>query len=851
MNPPKCTCRCTCKSAQHSNMGNAKRNSSCSLQTPVRRKSDQLQSSNPNELHFTAEQQNMILKIEACNREILQEIYRLQSESVKTNDAISLLKEHANVIQTSCLSPRLPQREFPTYPSVVYNKKSSISGSSTSSSGIRDNSSTCVNDDSRVINYTQQTVKRNEDQITRQLELLRDRQFQLMLKIESLKRSRFILVHNMHQLLLAAKMQKTRQGNECCNKKESDTFCNDCNQETTFPLKNNGSDQNEPKYPFNLTNSFHDSTRINPEMSRSYVDRECQTVIDPGSRNDFSMTKTDSGLSHNVGVFSESEQNPTTVYSNNERSNSTMNPVSNSQTNMSALAMVAAVTAATIFRKTLQQSTNQIANNYSEIPGKHDSMCHSYLENKCSSINTENPRWRDYERLETLKKNYANEVSEEGDNHLSQTLCDQLTEIMDRFDLSSPPPPAPNSSLYGFTEINPCSNYADVKYKQNSNLQLKNTSSEEEFDLSLEPDYFQIGQEKSKLPQRISLEHYDTESNRDDEPKLSLNSSDMIRNTGLNVSREKFSDRLLRARQAIDLWECQVNRDSYEKGSHVPFPDVGQNQQLKLNSDTKAATLPQVSSSVNANFPTRCNSLTNKLQTNERIAPFQGFTSVDTHSNAKTSYQKDNLSTLHPSSSKAMPVQIVKPAVRNQNINNPYKDNDVKQSTKISENQITNHQTQPIESHHQQTQNNKPTTYVDKTSNNDRRQIKGVLVSENSKGERTSRTSRNPSTQRSVAWVDEVLSHPLSNSTKIEVLDSYEKQEKFNHTTQLEKSHSTSEKSSNNSTQDSERNVSSLTKKSDTTRSNRLSALSSAANSTRRLLPNLTNTKLNDRQQYK
>nr|CAH8874868.1 unnamed protein product [Trichobilharzia regenti] len=528
MNPPKCTCRCTCKSAQHSNMGNVKRNSSCSLQTPGKRKSDQLQSSNPNELHFTAEQQNMILKIEACNREILQEIYRLQSESVKTNDAISLLKEHANVIQTSCLSPRLPQREFPTYPSVVCNKKSSISGSSTSSSGIRDNSSTCVNDDSRVINFTQQTVKRNEDQITRQLELLRDRQCQLMLKIES------------------------------------------------------------------------------------------------------------------------------------------------------------------------------------------------------------------------LKKNCLNEVSEADDNHLSQTLFDQLTEIMDRFDLSSPPPPAPNSSLYGFTDINPCSNYADVRYKQNSNLQLKNTSSEEEFDFSLEPDYFQIGQDKSKLPQRISLEHYDAESKRDDEPKPSLNSSDMIRNTGLNVSREKFSDRLLRARQAIDLWECQINRNSYEKGSHVPFPDVGQNQQLKLNSDTKAATLPQVSSSLNANFPTRCNSLTNKSQINERIAPFQGFTSLDTHSKAKTSYQKDNLSTLHPSSSKAMPVQIVKPAVRNQNINNPYKDNDVKQSTKNFENQITNHQTQPLESHQQQTQNNKPNTYVDKTSNNDRRQIKGVLVSENSKGERTSRTSRNP-----------------------------------------------------------------------------------------------------------
>ncbi|CAH8627352.1 unnamed protein product [Heterobilharzia americana] len=113
MNPPKCTCRCTCKLVRNSDMDNARSNHSCSLLNSESSQSVSVQSSELEEVNFTSEQQNMILKIEAYNREIIKEICRLQVECVKTNEAISLLKEHSNFVQSSCLSPRSLRIELP------------------------------------------------------------------------------------------------------------------------------------------------------------------------------------------------------------------------------------------------------------------------------------------------------------------------------------------------------------------------------------------------------------------------------------------------------------------------------------------------------------------------------------------------------------------------------------------------------------------------------------------------------------------------------------------------------------------------------------------------------------------
>ncbi|XP_018645824.1 dentin phosphoryn, putative [Schistosoma mansoni] len=771
MKTAKCTCRCTCKSEQNSDMDNSLRNQHCSLQISNNDTTDGVTSTN-----FTEEQKNMILKIEAYNREIIKEIERLQTESVKTNDAISLLKEHLNISQSSFKSPQAFQRKIASCSS-VHHHNSSISGSSTSSSSMHNNSSLCKNDCDPSFEGSQQMYQLNNVQLTERLEFLRNRQLQLMSRIQSLKQSRLVLMHHMQQLY---ETQKMKSKNENLYQETDNQGCYECRENISHPLVDKTPDLHTSSWLSHTIKHRSDNFPLNSNMMRSLVDRECQTSFNAESQEKLSNNRLD----HEFCLSTFMKHNSLPIYSNNDSCNYADNVISNTTSNISALAMIAAMTAATIFKRTFQQSVCQVPNTNSDNLYKKDFEPKNDSAVNYSILPMESQYWSELHNRPSVKKNDPNECLKDDYQFYNHTTFSKPPCISNRTDLLPPPQPASSSSSYYLDNKNlfPSISSSDTSKLLNSGLLIPAISRETELINPLESAYFHNIPKSMKIPNLDSSNTCETEQTKgyerkESKLKNSLDNNEMHNNPRLATSsrtRDRFSDRLLQARQAIDEWNFQKLYEVSDKVNQRESLATEINNQLNVVNEklVNDQSYSQQSPLVNKlNFCKECclapdfvpSTVASRTNTSNDCS-IQCAETITKNIYSDRSHPKATFTNSQPNLSKPMPIQIVKPAIRNHEHITKANDN-IKQIDVKTENQGVDNK--GIQTHRsQQHENRSICKYKDKKEISDKRQIKGVLINESSKSERSNRTNRNSSTQRSVAWVDEVLSHPLSNSAK-------------------------------------------------------------------------------------
>ncbi|CAH8564098.1 unnamed protein product [Schistosoma turkestanicum] len=771
MNTSKCTCRCTCKPTDHSDMDNLPRNQYCSQQISDSHTEDDVNSTN-----FTEEQKNMIMKIEAYNREIIKEIERLQIESEKTNDAINLLK-HSNIAQSSFQSPEALQRKVALYSDAqCYNSR--ISDANTSPSNIKDNSSWCRNDRELMPEGSQQTFQSNNIQLMKQLESLRNRQLKLMSRMHNLKKSRLVLMQHMQQLYEA---QKRKSKTEHLNQLTDQQTFYDFHQNSSNYLSDNTSDMYTSSCLPSTINCCADNMPVNTNMVKSFVDRECQTnfSVEPNDK----LNSDNSDYEFRLSTLKKHNSLPN--YSNNDCCQYTDNVNSNTTSNVSALAMIAAMTAATIFKRTFQQSVCQASNTNSDNLYKHtfEQKNDSAFNSSISSM--ESPYWSDLKYHTTTTKKDDPIACPTNDYQLyNHVTFSQPTNICNRTDLLPPTLSVPSSTSYYLGGTNPFPSISSTDTsKLNSGLLIPELSHETEIRNSLEPMFIRNLSKSTKIPELNSLKTNEAEyikNNEGNESKSTniLDNNELHHNSRLTTfinTRDRFSDRILQARQAIDKWNlqkhCDINDSLNQRENLVNkiSKQLNVTNEKIMSDQSYSQQSPRVDefpfckecylasdfvSSPISPEPNTCHDCS--VQCEDTVVTKSAYSDKSSLENTFTK--------MKPNASKTMPIQIVKPAVRNQ-VHSSNASNSIKELSVKIENQINN--SNVIQAHHlQQHENRSVCDYKDKKGINDKRQIKGVLIRESSKSERTNKTSRNPSAQRSVAWVDEVLSHPLTDINK-------------------------------------------------------------------------------------
>ncbi|CAH8665654.1 unnamed protein product [Schistosoma margrebowiei] len=764
MNTAKCTCRCTCKFEQNSDMHNSQRNPHCSLQISNSDTTGDVTTTN-----FTEEQKNMILKIEAYNREIIKEIERLQIESVKTNDAISLLKEYSNITQSSVKSPQARQRKIASCSSVRHHN-ASISGSSNSSSW-------CKNECEPSSEGSQQTYQQNNVQLTERLEFLRNRQLQLMSRIQSLKKSRLVLMQQMQQLYGT---QKMKSKNENLYQETDNQGCYECRENISHHVVDNTPDLHTTSRLSNAIKHGSDNFPLNSNMVRSLVDRECQTSFNRESEGKLINNRLD----HELCLPKFMKHNSLPTYSNNDSCHYADNAISNTTSNVSALAMIAAMTAATIFKRTFQQPVCQAPTTNSDnfykqnFEQKNDSAFNSSI----SSM--ESQYWSELRNRTTVKNDDSNECLKDDYQFNNQTIFSQPSCISNREDLLPPPHSAPSCTSYYLDNIDlfPSISSSDTSKLVNSGLLIPAVSRETALTNPLESTYFYDMPKCTRIPDLNSSKTCETEQMKGYERKeskstYSLDNNEMNYNCRLTTSSrtcERFSDRILQARQAIDKWNFQKRCEITDRVNQRENLVTEINKQLNVvneksvNDQCYSQQSPLLNKStfckecyLASNFvPSTVSSRTN----NSNDCPVQCAATISKNIYSDKSSPKATLTNSQPNLSKPMPIQVVKPAIRN-HVHITNTNDSIKELPINTDNQIIDNK--GIQTHRsQQHENCSVCKYKDKKGISDKRQIKGVLINESSKSERSNKTNRNSSIQRSVAWVDEVLSHPLSNSAK-------------------------------------------------------------------------------------
>ncbi|KAK4475187.1 hypothetical protein MN116_002268 [Schistosoma mekongi] len=818
---------------------------------------DDVMSTDYKGLHFTEEQKNIMLKIEAYNREILQEIERLQTESVKTNIAINFLKEHSNTTQNSCLSPRLLTKKMPSS-NLTYQQNPSISGPNTSSSGIHDTSSCSKTDYNSTPDISQHVTLMDKIQLTRQLEALRDRQLQLMSKIESLKKARIILMQHMQQLY---DTQKMKSRNESVNQVTDTQICFELDKNISHHFTDNPSDLHTSSCLSNVTKYCSDIPQVNSTMMRSFVDRECQTNFSSEPMEKLYSDKLNDENLVSINLSPITGHNSVPLYSNIDFCNYTNSAMSSNASNVSALAMVAAMTAATIFKRTFQQS---MCHTNSESLGKFDYEQRNDSAFNSSVLPTELTYWSDLQKLTSTKKDTASEVLQD-DCQLCEHLPSSQTTYSSNISEQIPPPaPAPSTSMYCLDNINqfPYVVFSDTTCELNSSLPHLETSNGKLVTNALKPVNIHEVRKNTKMPELISSKTIETEHDLDkrgiDSTSTGIYDNNEIyrywRLAASSRTRDRFSDRISQARQAIDSWtfqkQCGINDninqrqnsvDETTKQFNISCDNVVSDQSyskpmlfvnnLGLCKERSLAPLiPNPSTSLMTNSSNQCSVVCN-----------DSISTIYVHKDSGH-FQSTHIK-VQPTPKKAMPIQIVKPAFRNQHVHNSTTNNCINKGLLETGKEVIDNQMHHI-SHSQKREDHAVPNYNDQKGTSDKRHIKGVLISESKKSERSNRTNRNPSTQRSVAWVDEVLSHPLSDSTK-------HSSATHNSASQNDKSNSSTnnygERFGKYCSQNSDKNVTTTTKTETTETNQPIKTITSTAVTTapRRLLPTPNNNTMN------
>ncbi|CAH8627363.1 unnamed protein product [Heterobilharzia americana] len=533
-----------------------------------------------------------------------------------------------------------------------------------------------------------------------------------MSKIESLKKSRSVLIQHMQQLLQLTNLRQNQLETESSKETKKDHVCYECNQEIINSQVNNKPELYNSKFVSDKTKITADVIPMNPRMARSCIDRECQTAVDAESPERCIVNKIGNGIPLARDVSSALS---VPFSSNSDACKSSISSAANNQANMSALAMVAAMTAATVFRKALQQSSVQVTTTHSETPYKSDFDNFSHSGNNSSTLPLENAHWKDFEMLHSFKCNTeqqqykTNPQLEEYNYFHGHAPLQETTDVMYRSNVSPPPPPAPNSNFDNSGEINlPMSNcYSDIPHRLTSSLLLPDNLVEKHFPGPLESAFPQEFGREFESPQCISS---NTDSQYQEPSYLDRKIAD------LSVSRERFSDRILRARKAIDLWECQQSHKLNEASGQIPIPGSEQNKHVKSENGSfidKMIYPRQKSSITDSNFCAKCNNFKTQPPTAVLTCPIdqrecctqKAVTPLTNYLFPHNRNSTGSISKIHPSASKTMPVQIVKPAVRNQNINIPDQVKNNEESTLNPEKQVMNHQTHLIK---QPTEQQKP-----------------------------------------------------------------------------------------------------------------------------------------------
>ncbi|CAH8665925.1 unnamed protein product [Schistosoma curassoni] len=835
MNTAKCTCRCTCKFEQNSDMDNSQRNPHCSLQISNSDTTGDVTTTN-----FTEEQKNMILKIEAYNREIIKEIERLQIESVKTNDAISLLKEHSNITQSSFKSPQALQRKIASCSS-VHHHNASISGSSTSSSW-------CKNDCEPSSEGSQQINQLNNVQLTERLEFLRNRQLQLMSRIQSLKKSRLVLMQHMQQLYGT---QKMKSKNENLYQETDNQGCYECRENISHHLVDNTPDLHATPRLSHTIKQCSDNFQLNSNMVRSLVDRECQTSFNAESEGKLINNRLD----HEFCLPKFMKHNSLPTYSNNDSCNYAENVISNTTSNVSALAMIAAMTAATIFKRTFQQSVCQVPTTNSDNFYKQDFQQKNDSAFNSSISSMESQYWSELRNRTSVKKDDSNECLKDDYQFYNQSTFSQPSCISNRADLLPPPHSGPSSTSYYLDNIDlfPSISSSDTNKLLNSGLLFPAISREMTLANPLESTYFHDTPKCTRIPDLNSSKSCETEQmkgyeQKESKSKTSLDNNELNYNSRLTTSSricERFSDRILQARQAIDKWNfqkhCEISDRVNQRENLVTEINKHSNvvNEKSVNDQYYSQQSPLLNKS---NFCKECylapnfvpSTVSSRTNTSNDC-PVQCVATITKNIYPDKSPPKATFTNPQPNLSKPMPIQVVKPAIRNHvhitKANDSIKELPIKTDNKIIDNKgVQTHRSQ-------QHENRSVCKYKDKKGISDKQQIKGVLINESSKSERSSKTNRNSSTQRSVAWVDEVLSHPLSNSAKPDTNTDLTLQSDV-------PNNNCSERLNKYSNQNNDKNIN-VTKHIETHQPIKTIASNVVTNSSRRLLPTPSNNLMN------
>ncbi|KAH8867285.1 dentin phosphoryn [Schistosoma japonicum] len=694
---------------------------------------------------------------------------------------------------------------------LTYQQNSSIFGPNMSSSGIHDTSSSCKTDYNSTLDTSQNVTLVDKIQLTRRLESLRDRQLQLMSKIESLKikyskidcigdesctkiltfftyiyflqKARMILMQHMQQLY---NTQKMKSRNESVNQAIDSQICFEHDKNISHHFTDNTSDLHTFSCLSNVTKYSSDISQVNLAKGKSFVDRECQTNFSSESMEKLCSDKLNNENSVSINLSSITRHNSLPVYSNIDCCNYANSAMSSNASNVSALAMVAAMTAATIFKRTFQQSMCQVNNTNSESLCKFDYEQRNDSAFNSSVLPAELSYSSDLQKLTSTKKDNSNEVFQDDCQLCEHLPFSQSNYVINVTEQIPPPPPAPSSSLYCFDNINqyPSVVFSDTSCELNSSLLHLDTSNGKLVTNALKPGNIQEVRKSTKIPEIISSKTFESEPNKDKRgidstSKGSYDNNDIYRYSQMATSsrtRDRFSDRILQARQAIDSWtfqkQCGINNNVNQLQNSIDE----MTKQFNISNDNVASDksysqpMPFVN---NLGFCKECS-----------LAPFtpSPLTSSGTNSSNECSVVcNDSIPTKYiykgsghfqstftkgqSTPSKAMPIQIVKPAVRNQHVHNSTANNSINEGLLKTENEVTDNQMHHI-SHSQKQEDHAVPNYKDQKGVSDKKHIKSVLISESKKSERSNKTNRNPSAQRSVAWVDEVSSHPLSDSIK-------------------------------------------------------------------------------------
>ncbi|CAI2735099.1 unnamed protein product [Schistosoma spindalis] len=574
--------------------------------------------------------------------------------------------------------------------------------------------------------------------------------------------------------------QKMKSKDENLYQETDNHSCYECRENISHHLVDNTPNLHTSSRLSHTIKHYSDKFPLNSNMVRLLVDRECQTNFNAQSEGKL----TNNRLDHEFCLPTFMKHNSLPTYSNNDSCNYADNVISNTTSNVSALAMIAAMTAATIFKRTFQQSVCQVPNTNSDnvynqgFGQKNDSAFNSSI----SSM--ESQYWSELRNCTSVKKDDSNECLKDDYQFYNQTTFSQPSCISNRADLLPPPHSAPSSTSYYLDNIDlfPSISSSDTSKILNSGLLIPAISRETTLTNPLESTYFHDIPKCMRIPDLNSSKTCETEQMKGYERKESkstnsLDNNEMHYNSRLATSsrtRERFSDRILQARQAIDKWNfqkhCEISDRVNQRENHV----TEINKQLNVVNEKSVNDQCYSQQSPLLNKSTFCKEfylapnfvpLTVSSRTNtSNECPVQCVATITKNIYSERSPPKATFTNSHPNLSKPMPIQIVKPAIRNHvhitNANDSVKELPVKTENLIIDNkEIQTHRSQ-------QHENRSVCKYKDKKGISDKRQIKGVLINESSKSERSNKTNRNSSTQRSVAWVDEVLSHPLSNSIK-------------------------------------------------------------------------------------